>query len=382
MFLDFLLHFCCSRAAIIPAPPRYTLFPHQQEQELATIINRGPHQYQAQVRRKGYPTQTKTFETKKRAEEWATSVENEMNRGSFVDRSELEATTFGELLDRYAEEVTSAKRGRETEMVRIRALKKHALAARTLASLRSMDFANYRNERLKTCCPATVKRELVIISHVFTQASNEWSLPVGNPLAGVAKPREKDHRERRLRDDEESRLLQAADDSRAATLSFCITLAIETGIYRYKRDGREIKLGLGRYPIISLAEARRKAREEMKRREDGIAPQKARREKREQEKVARLNTFELVAREWHKASEKDRQWSANYAEKIIRYLELHVFPWMGRLAVEEIKPTEVVRCLHRIKERGNLETAMRVASASMSPTLEMRNSTANVSRMA
>lgn len=131
-------------------------------------------------------------------------------------------------------------------------------------------------------------------------------------------------------------------------------------IYRYKRDGREIKLGLGRYPIISLAEARRKAREEMKRREDGIAPQKARREKREQEKVARLNTFELVAREWHKASKKDRQWSANYAEKIIRYLELHVFPWMGRLAVEEIKPTEVVRCLHRIKERGNLETAMRV----------------------
>ncbi|MFX8274258.1 hypothetical protein ABTL44_19755, partial [Acinetobacter baumannii] len=82
-------------------------------------------------RRKGYPTQTKTFETKKAAEKWATSVENEMNRGSFVDRSELEATTFGELLDRYAVEVTSAKRGRETEMVRIRALKKHPLAART-----------------------------------------------------------------------------------------------------------------------------------------------------------------------------------------------------------------------------------------------------------
>jgi hypothetical protein len=56
----------------------------------------------------------------------------------------------------------------------------------------------------------------------------------------------------------------------------------------------------------------------MKRREDGIDPQKVRREKREQEKAARLNTFELAAREWHKASERDRQWSANYAEKIIR----------------------------------------------------------------
>ena len=85
-------------------------------------------------------------------------------------------------------------------------------------------------------------------------------------------------------------------------------------VYRYTRDGRSIKLSLGRYPIVSLAAARRKAREEMKRREDGIDPQRARREKREQELATRLNTFELVAREWHKASEKDRQWSANYTE--------------------------------------------------------------------
>ncbi|WP_436968287.1 tyrosine-type recombinase/integrase [Burkholderia multivorans] len=67
-----------------------------------------------------------------------------------------------------------------------------------------------------------------------------------------------------------------------------------------------------------------------------------------------------MAREWQKVSEKDRQWSVGYAEKIVRYLELHVFPWIGRLPVGDIKPTEVVRCLHRIKERGHLETEMRV----------------------
>jgi len=98
----------------------------------------------------------------------------------------------------------------------------------------------------------------------------------------------------------------------------------------------------------------------MERRADGIDPKMARREKQELAQAARLNTFELVARAWHKVSEKDREWSAGYAEKIIRYLELHVFPWVGQLPVGDIKPTEVVRCLHRIKERGNLETAMRV----------------------
>lgn len=68
----------------------------------------------------------------------------------------------------------------------------------------------------------------------------------------------------------------------------------------------------------------------------------------------------MLARAWHKEAEKDREWSFGYTEKIIRYLELHVFPWIGELSMEDVKPTEVVRCLHRIKARGNLETAMRV----------------------
>ncbi len=205
---------------------------------MASINKRGPHQFQAQVRRKGYNTQTRTFETKREADAWATSVESEMNRGVFVDRSEAERTTFGEALDRYASEVTSEKRGWETEMHRIRALKKHPLAARSLASLRAVDFAKYRDERLKECSPATVKRELVIISHVFSTARKDWSLPVENPITDIRKPRAAKHRERRLLADEQARLLAAAEESKAATLAFCITLAYETGM----RAGELVKL--------------------------------------------------------------------------------------------------------------------------------------------
>jgi integrase len=49
--------------------------------------------------------------------------------------------------------------------------------------------------------------------------------------------------------------------------------------------------------------------------------------------------------------------------KVMRHLELHIFPWIGALAMDTIAPTEVVRCLHRIKERGHLETAQRVREA-------------------
>lgn len=134
-------------------------------------------------------------------------------------------------------------------------------------------------------------------------------------------------------------------------------------VYRYKQLGKEAKLSLGHYPIVSLVTARKKVRAEAEKRAGGVDPREARRAEVERDRVARLNTFELLARAWHGQAKKDRQWSAGYAEKVIRHLELHVFPWIGHLPVETIKPTELVRCLHRIKERGNLETAQRVREA-------------------
>lgn len=134
-------------------------------------------------------------------------------------------------------------------------------------------------------------------------------------------------------------------------------------VYRYKQLGKEAKLSLGPYPVVTLAGARKKARAEAEKRADGVDPREARRVEEERGRVARLNTFELTARAWHAQAQKDREWSASYAEKVMRHLELHIFPWLGALAMDTIAPTEVVRCLHRIKERGNLETAQRVREA-------------------
>lgn len=134
-------------------------------------------------------------------------------------------------------------------------------------------------------------------------------------------------------------------------------------VYRYKQFGKEAKLTLGHYPVVSLAAARKKARAEAEKRADGIDPREARRVEEERERVSRLNTFELTARAWHAQAKKDQEWSDGYAVKVMRHLELHIFPWIGALAMETIAPTEVVRCLHRIKERGHLETAQRVREA-------------------
>ena len=92
----------------------------------------------------GHPTQSKTFETRAAAEQWARKVEHEMDRGNFVSRVEAESTTLRELLERYLEEVTPLKKSAASESARIRAFLKHPLAQRIVAGIRSFDIASYR----------------------------------------------------------------------------------------------------------------------------------------------------------------------------------------------------------------------------------------------
>jgi hypothetical protein len=66
--------------------------------------------WQAQVRKRGWPKQARTFDDKADAEAWARKIEVEMTRGVFVSRTEAEQTTFSDLVDRYLKEAVGQKR--------------------------------------------------------------------------------------------------------------------------------------------------------------------------------------------------------------------------------------------------------------------------------
>ena len=78
---------------------------------MASFRKRGSGGWQAQVRRKGYPPQSKSFPTRVAADQWVRSIEYEMDQGLFVSRNEADTTTVGELLNRYLSEYTPHKRG-------------------------------------------------------------------------------------------------------------------------------------------------------------------------------------------------------------------------------------------------------------------------------
>ena len=70
--------------------------------------------------------------------------------------------------------------------------------------------AAWRDERLKAVSGDTCIRDLSLISHVIETARREWGIMLSeNPLKFVRKPKPNPSRARRLRDGEESRLLEA-----------------------------------------------------------------------------------------------------------------------------------------------------------------------------
>ena len=109
---------------------------------MATIRKRGELQWEARIRRKGWPVTCKTFERKADAEAWARDIEGEMDRGVFVSRTEAEGTTLAEALDRYIDDYIPKLAQEKREKNRAQALKKRDLACRFLAGIRGKDIAD------------------------------------------------------------------------------------------------------------------------------------------------------------------------------------------------------------------------------------------------
>jgi len=202
---------------------------------MATVRKRGAYQWQAIVRRKGFPQQSKTFETRKDAEAWARKIEREIETGTWRDSREAESTTLFECLERYINEVSIHKKGYRQEVHKANVIARHPVSSMFMASIRGADIAKFRDARLKDGKAAsTIQKELALLSHLFNTARREWSMEsISNPVQFVRKPKVDNARNRRLEGDEEQRLLKACSpgfhNSNIWLLPLVI-LAIETAM--------------------------------------------------------------------------------------------------------------------------------------------------------
>lgn len=174
---------------------------------MATIRKRG-NKWQARIQVKGFDQVAKSFMTRADAEAWGKLTESEMIRGVFIKRTDAEQTTLGEALARYEREVTPSKRGALQETQRISTWKTDRLASKSLASLRSVDFAQWRDKRLKEVSPATTRLDLAVISNLFNVARRDWGFEgLLNPVESIRLPSIQNARNRLFHEGEEALLL-------------------------------------------------------------------------------------------------------------------------------------------------------------------------------
>ena len=124
----------------------------------------------------------------------------------------------------------------------------------------------------------------------------------------------------------------------------------------YRFGGKEKMLALGKYPEVSLADARARRDEARKLLANGVDPsenKKAVKGEQEQEAI----TFEVVAREWHTSNQK---WSASHSARVLKSLEDNLFTAIGNQNIAELKTRDLLIPIKAVEMSGRLEVAARL----------------------
>lgn len=139
--------------------------------------------------------------------------------------------------------------------------------------------------------------------------------------------------------------------------------------FNFTFEGLRKTISLGIYPTVDLKMARERASEARRQVAMGINPSEERKQKRaiivERVEAARrvseglpaLGSFEEVARRWFET--KCKGWMESYSSKVIRRLEIHVFPFIGHMPIASVEPIHLLDMCRSIQKQGTIETAHR-----------------------
>jgi integrase len=117
---------------------------------------------------------------------------------------------------------------------------------------------------------------------------------------------------------------------------------------KYRVGEKEKRFAIGVYPEISLVEARKAKIEIRSQLKSGIDPVLAKFQEKQVCQAIAKGTFEAIALEWHEKN--NPAWDEKYATTVKHRLEKYVFPFIGKLPIQQIKPIAMLGCLQRIEK--------------------------------
>ncbi|MCY1271101.1 Prophage integrase IntA [compost metagenome] len=167
--------------------------------------------------------------------------------------------------------------------------------------------------------------------------------PLTDPKCEAAKPRDKEYK---LFDGQG--LYLAVKTSGAKTWRFKFT----------RPDGRAGLATFGNYPALGLKAARGRRAAALELLAEGIDPIEHERQERADAEAAAGNSFKSIALDWHAAGA--RKWTPDHAAKILRRMELYLFPPLGHRPVTDLKVRDLLAPLKAAEQRDTLELASRL----------------------
>lgn len=190
--------------------------------------------FQLRVRRQGVRDQFLTFDTPEEAEQARLKIESDLSVSIIRDYSVAARTTLRDIMSRYRDEVVPTHKGGDVETNRInRLLRTEVFVDKKLAALCTEDLQDFITDRLTEVAPATVDRDLDVLSQVIRYSADVWKIAaVESPFVGLRRPTYFNERDRRLTPSEEVALLAAARADENPYVEPAIILALETAARR------------------------------------------------------------------------------------------------------------------------------------------------------
>jgi integrase len=128
--------------------------------------------------------------------------------------------------------------------------------------------------------------------------------------------------------------------------------------FRYKFAEKAKVLSIGKYPEVSLSEARERKSDAQRLLRDFIDPSAHKQQQKIILAYQHRNTFMAVAQEWHERNKG--VCVPRHATQTWRRLENHILPELGRRPVSEIKPLEVLAVVQKVEAKGMTDLCVRV----------------------
>jgi integrase len=122
--------------------------------------------------------------------------------------------------------------------------------------------------------------------------------------------------------------------------------------FRYSFSGKRCMISLGKYPQISMKQAKAKQREYLDMIEDGVNPSAQKQIQKIKQTIKR--PFKDIALDWH--AKHYRQSNDRYTKLVLSRLDRYIFPIIGKIPLENIEAPMLFNIIESIQAKGNVVT--------------------------